>query len=112
MSSPPKNAQLPILNDVWKVVTKIQNPLEYCEVASVFVEYLLKHFTEREANIFLKDLIKHVRQEAAYKNLQPQLQNILLNVLSYSKNIERTLLMVSLSFVCFTRTDSSLLNIG
>jgi hypothetical protein len=46
-SPPPKNQRLPILNDVWKVVSKVQDPIEYCEIAEVFVEYILKHFSVR-----------------------------------------------------------------
>lgn len=46
--TPPQPQRLPILNDVWKVVTKIEQPTAYVEIAAVFVQYLLLNFTERE----------------------------------------------------------------
>jgi hypothetical protein len=35
--------RLSILNDVWKVVTKLTDPVEYITVANVFIEYPTKH---------------------------------------------------------------------
>lgn len=92
-SSPPQDQRLPILNDVWKVVTKISDPIEYCNIAVVFVEYLLKHFSHREVNIFLKDVIKHVKHESAYKTLQEQLYGIVQKVLVYTPEFDKTLTM-------------------
>lgn len=43
--APPKEQRLPILNDVWKVVAKLQNTAEYLEISQIFVEYLLQHFS-------------------------------------------------------------------
>jgi len=92
-SPPPKNQLLPILNDVWKVVTKITDPDEYIEIAVVFVQYLLINFTEREVNIFLKDVIKHVKKGQAHLRLQEQIQTIISKVMEYTKDIEKTLSM-------------------
>eukprot|EP01006_Ploeotia_vitrea_P063076 TRINITY_DN84900_c0_g1_i1.p1 TRINITY_DN84900_c0_g1~~TRINITY_DN84900_c0_g1_i1.p1 ORF type:complete len:1024 (-),score=600.29 TRINITY_DN84900_c0_g1_i1:79-3114(-) len=92
-ASPPQNQRLPILNDVWKVVTKIQEPKEYLEIAEVFVEYLLKHFGHREVNIFLKDVIKHAKQDAAYKEHQIPLASIVQTVLKYNADFANTLTM-------------------
>ena len=48
---PPPSQRLQILNDVWKVVTKVQNPDEYIEIAEVFVQYLLINFgVSQQAN--------------------------------------------------------------
>jgi hypothetical protein len=49
---------------------------------------------ERELNIFLDDLLKHVKPDAAYKNLQPQLFAIIQKIMAHSKNMEKTLTMV------------------
>lgn len=92
-SPPPKEQRLPILNDVWKVVTKITDPDEYMEIAVVFVQFLLINFTEREVNIFLKDVIKHIKQDQAHIRLQTQLQTIISKVMEHSQDIEKTLSM-------------------
>jgi len=36
---------------VAQVVSKVQDPVEYCEIAEVFVEYLLKHFSVRDEHL-------------------------------------------------------------
>ena len=93
--TPPANQRLPILNDVWKVVTKITNPQEYIEIAVVFVQYLLQNFTEREVNIFLKDVIKHLKTEDHSYNLDVQdtLSVIIEKIMLYSKDLNKTLSM-------------------
>lgn len=47
LAAPPKEEQLSILNEVWKVVSKFTDPKEYITVADVYIEYPLKHFTVR-----------------------------------------------------------------
>ena len=48
-----------------QVVSKITDVDEYIEIALVFLEYLLVHFTEKEVNIFLKDVVKHVKKDTS-----------------------------------------------
>jgi hypothetical protein len=36
-----------LLNDVWKVVAKFEDPKDYIAVAEVWIEYPLKHCTVR-----------------------------------------------------------------
>jgi len=90
---PPQAQRLPILNDVWKVVTKIEAPLAYAEIAAVFVQYLLINFTEREVNIFLKDVIKHLKPDGAYKQCQDTLALIVAKIMQYSRSLAKTLAM-------------------
>eukprot|EP00656_Telonema_subtile_P019666 TRINITY_DN2088_c0_g1_i4.p1 TRINITY_DN2088_c0_g1~~TRINITY_DN2088_c0_g1_i4.p1 ORF type:complete len:956 (+),score=238.49 TRINITY_DN2088_c0_g1_i4:68-2935(+) len=73
---PPQDKALPILNEVWKVVTKIEDPTMYMEVAEVFIEFILKCFSQREADIFLQDVIGHVTFERAFEKLQAPLRRI------------------------------------
>lgn len=93
LSAPPVNQRLPVLNDVWKAVTKIKESAEYMEIAQVFIQYLLVNFSDREVNIFLKDVIKHVRKDNAFKTLQPQLFVVTQRVMSYSKEFVKVLSM-------------------
>lgn len=86
MCSPPKEQQLPILNEVWKVVTKLENPEEYIFVAEVYIEYPLKYFTSKEVNLMLGDILKHVNVDKAYLNFQPQLQSIVQKILTTYKD--------------------------
>jgi uncharacterized protein YkvS len=90
---PPKAQLLPILNDVWKVVTKVTDPDQYMEIAEVFIQYLLINFSEREVNIFLKDVIKHVKKDGANSRLQDQLQGMVAKIMEHSRDIDRTLAM-------------------
>jgi hypothetical protein len=45
LHTPPKEQVLGILNEVWKVVTKLEDAKEYITVADVYIEYPLKYAT-------------------------------------------------------------------
>ncbi|KAG8173555.1 hypothetical protein JTE90_003498, partial [Oedothorax gibbosus] len=45
VADPPESERLQILNDVWKIVTKLKNPADYMSCAEVWIEYAVKHFT-------------------------------------------------------------------
>jgi hypothetical protein len=92
-TAPPQEQRLQLLNEVWKVVTKLQSAQDYMEIAQIFVEYLLVHFASRETNILLADVIKHVKKDNAYKGLQPQLQLVISKVLQYRTNFDQLLAM-------------------
>jgi hypothetical protein len=93
---PPPSQRLPILNEVWKVVTKINNAPEYMEIALVFVQYLLVNFSDREVNIFLKDVLKHVKKDGAHKTLQEELAGIVEKIMMHCKDLNKTLAMDNL----------------
>jgi hypothetical protein len=94
-STPPKSQQLPILNQIWKVVAKIADPDEYLEVAEVFVQFLICCFTDREVNIFLQDVIKHVRkastEQVQSQKFQTILSNIVVSQMEFTKDLLKTL---------------------
>eukprot|EP00727_Mastigamoeba_balamuthi_P012901 m51a1_g8233 hypothetical protein (963) ;mRNA; r:65433-69134 len=75
LSAPPPGSELVILNDVWKVVTKFEDPEQYMCVAEVFIEYTLKHCSAREVNILLGDMVGHVSKCAD----APKIQGMLLS---------------------------------
>jgi hypothetical protein len=118
MCSPPKEQQLPILNEVWKVVTKHDKPDEYVSVAEVYIEFPLKYFTvslllsafyssfyhsvvllilnsstkqAKEVNLMLGDILRHVNVDKAYVSLQPQLQSIVQKILTTYKDFSTIL---------------------
>lgn len=73
---PAADKALAVLNEVWKAVTQIEEPAAYMEVAQVFIEFILRCFTQREADIFLQDVIGHVTPGRAYEQLQVPLRHI------------------------------------
>ncbi|EGG17750.1 hypothetical protein DFA_08749 [Cavenderia fasciculata] len=83
LGHPPKNQVLAILNDVWKVVSYFDNLKDYISVAEVFIEYVLTHCGNKEADIFLKDILRHVLPDKAYEGIQSHLQSIVLKILSH-----------------------------
>eukprot|EP01090_Pellita_catalonica_P021810 TRINITY_DN8265_c0_g1_i1.p1 TRINITY_DN8265_c0_g1~~TRINITY_DN8265_c0_g1_i1.p1 ORF type:complete len:820 (-),score=152.51 TRINITY_DN8265_c0_g1_i1:35-2494(-) len=80
---PPKEDVLPLLNDVWKVVTKITDPNKYMEVAEVWIEYPAKHCTKSHTNTLLADIIRHVKPNKAFEKLQLQLQSVVQKILAH-----------------------------
>ncbi|XP_043568104.1 VPS35 endosomal protein-sorting factor-like isoform X2 [Chiloscyllium plagiosum] len=81
LADPPENDRLQILNEAWKVITKLKNPQDYVNCAEVWIEYTCKHFSKREVNTVLSDVIKHLTPDRAFEDAYPQLQSIIAKVL-------------------------------
>uniref|UniRef100_A0A672K1H5 VPS35 endosomal protein-sorting factor-like n=1 Tax=Sinocyclocheilus grahami TaxID=75366 RepID=A0A672K1H5_SINGR len=52
-ADPPESERLSILNEAWKVVTKVRSPRDYINCAEIWVEFTCRHFTKREVNTVL-----------------------------------------------------------
>eukprot|EP00058_Branchiostoma_floridae_P021627 XP_002607117.1 hypothetical protein BRAFLDRAFT_68089 [Branchiostoma floridae] len=72
LADPPEEQRLQTLNEVWKVVMKLKNPANYIACAEVWIEYPCKHFTKREVNTILGDIIKHMVPDRAFEDFYPQ----------------------------------------
>ncbi|KAK2533362.1 hypothetical protein Q9233_004576 [Columba guinea] len=83
LADPPENDRLQILNEAWKVITKLKNPQDYINCAEVWVEYTCRHFTKREVSTVLADVIKHMTPDRAFEDAYPQLQSIIQKVITY-----------------------------
>ncbi|KYO30591.1 VPS35 endosomal protein-sorting factor-like [Alligator mississippiensis] len=83
LADPPESDHLQILNEAWKVITKLKNPQDYINCAEVWVEYTCRHFTKREVNTVLADVIKHMTPDRAFEEAYPQLQSIIQKVITY-----------------------------
>ncbi|PKK24513.1 hypothetical protein A306_00008881 [Columba livia] len=83
LADPPENDRLQILNEAWKVITKLKNPQDYINCAEVWVEYTCRHFTKREVSTVLADVIKHMTPDRAFEDAYPQLQSIIEKVITY-----------------------------
>ncbi|XP_076122987.1 VPS35 endosomal protein-sorting factor-like [Alosa pseudoharengus] len=82
-ADPPEAERLSILNDAWKVITKIRSPQDYINCAEIWVEFTCRHFTKREVNAVLADIIKHMTPDRAFEDAYPQLQSVIRKILMY-----------------------------
>ncbi|XP_068100901.1 VPS35 endosomal protein-sorting factor-like isoform X1 [Hyperolius riggenbachi] len=83
LADPPENDRLQILNEAWKVITKLKIPQDYINCAEVWVEYTCRHFTKREVNTILADVIKHMTPDRAFEDAYPQLQSVITKVIAH-----------------------------
>ncbi|KAK2955827.1 putative VPS35 endosomal protein sorting factor-like [Blattamonas nauphoetae] len=67
-STPRDDLKMTLLNEVWKMATKISNVGDYLLVADSFIEYPIKHCTDRETEILLKDITKHVSSAPEFES--------------------------------------------
>ncbi|KAK7833336.1 hypothetical protein U0070_017335 [Myodes glareolus] len=70
LADPPENDRLQILNEAWKVITKLKNPQDYINCAEVWVDYTCRHFT-------------HMTPDRAFEDSYPQLQSIIKKVIAH-----------------------------
>ncbi|XP_041364483.1 VPS35 endosomal protein-sorting factor-like isoform X2 [Gigantopelta aegis] len=83
MADPPEDQRLAVLNEVWKAVVKLKNPMDYIGCAEIWIEYVVKHFGKREVTTILSDIIKHMIPDRAFEDFYPQLQSVVSKILSY-----------------------------
>ncbi|XP_068210933.1 VPS35 endosomal protein-sorting factor-like isoform X1 [Palaemon carinicauda] len=60
-AAPAPQQHLPLLNAVWKLVTRIPLTKDYLSTAGIWLEFTAKHFTAAEVNTLLGDVLKRVR---------------------------------------------------
>uniref|UniRef100_A0A8C6T5I2 VPS35 endosomal protein-sorting factor-like n=1 Tax=Neogobius melanostomus TaxID=47308 RepID=A0A8C6T5I2_9GOBI len=82
-ADPPEPERLTILNEAWKVVTKVRSPRDYINCAEIWVEFTCRHFTKREVNTVLADMIKHMTPDRAFEDAYLQLQSVIRKILTY-----------------------------
>uniref|UniRef100_A0AAQ5ZKD7 VPS35 endosomal protein-sorting factor-like n=1 Tax=Amphiprion ocellaris TaxID=80972 RepID=A0AAQ5ZKD7_AMPOC len=82
-ADPPESERLTILNEAWKVITKVRSPQDYVNCAEIWVEFTCRHFTKREVNTVLADIIKHMTPDRAFEDAYPQLQSVIRKILTY-----------------------------
>ncbi|CAI8033056.1 VPS35 endosomal protein-sorting factor-like [Geodia barretti] len=82
-ADPPQKERLQLLNSVWKTVSKLTEPGEYIQCTQVWMEYVAKHFTKREVNTLLDDIIKHMTPGRVFENHYPELVSIINRILAH-----------------------------
>jgi len=56
---PPEDQRLAVLNEAWKMIKNESDFSKYSKCVAVYMELLVKFYSEREVRILLKDLLKH-----------------------------------------------------
>uniref|UniRef100_A0A2K5NYD1 VPS35 endosomal protein-sorting factor-like n=1 Tax=Cercocebus atys TaxID=9531 RepID=A0A2K5NYD1_CERAT len=72
LADPPESDRLQILNEAWKVITKLKNPQCLMQVWFLF-----------PVNTVLADVIKHMTPDRAFEDSYPQLQLIIKKVIAH-----------------------------
>uniref|UniRef100_A0A7N8X0B1 VPS35 endosomal protein-sorting factor-like n=1 Tax=Mastacembelus armatus TaxID=205130 RepID=A0A7N8X0B1_9TELE len=89
-ADPPESERLTILNEAWKVITKVRSPQDYVNCAEIWVEFTCRNFTKREVNTVLADIIKHMTPDRAFEDAYPQVRSSLTKV-SFGRDFEQQL---------------------
>ncbi|KAG0616815.1 hypothetical protein M758_5G143800 [Ceratodon purpureus] len=92
--SPPRENQLVILNEAWKVVMTYSNLPEYMAVADVFLDYILQYCTEMELTVLLKDILKHFRNGDISNAALVSLESIIFKLVTHYTDITKVLNLV------------------
>uniref|UniRef100_A0A8C5CSB9 VPS35 endosomal protein-sorting factor-like n=1 Tax=Gadus morhua TaxID=8049 RepID=A0A8C5CSB9_GADMO len=58
-------------------------PDDYIHCAEIWVEFTCRHFTKREVNTVLADIIKHLTPDRAFEDAYPLLQSVIQKILTY-----------------------------
>ncbi|KAI5060297.1 hypothetical protein GOP47_0024717 [Adiantum capillus-veneris] len=85
---PPAELHLPVLNDVWKEVSKFTDLVEYLTLADVFVEYILQCSSDNEMHALLKDIVKHLKKATPSEEALKILESIVVKVMGNASDLK------------------------
>ena len=71
---PPKDQRMPMLNEAWGAVRKERDLPTYITACAAWIELLLRHYSDREVLILLKDLVAHIE---ASDDIKPDDEKVL-----------------------------------
>nr|CAD7444955.1 unnamed protein product [Timema bartmani] len=69
LADPPTDQRLQVLNDVWRVVTKLYDPAQYISCGEVWVQFAVRHFSNvNRLSVETRRIVKghHTRKTAAF----------------------------------------------
>ncbi|KAH6556645.1 hypothetical protein KP509_1Z165700 [Ceratopteris richardii] len=84
---PPRDLRLSILNDIWKVVSRFDDRVEYLIVTDVFVEFVVQCCSENELHVLLRDILKHLGTAMPADNAFEVLESIVLKIIRTAADI-------------------------
>uniref|UniRef100_A0A4W4H191 VPS35 endosomal protein-sorting factor-like n=1 Tax=Electrophorus electricus TaxID=8005 RepID=A0A4W4H191_ELEEL len=59
---------------------------DYITCAEIWVEFTCRHFTKREVNTVLADIIKHMTPDRAFEDAYTELHSVMMKILTYFHN--------------------------
>lgn len=93
---PPEEHRIPLLNEIWKVVSKTEELGPVIRCTSAWIEALIRHYSERELLIVLADLTSKLSNNPAAADLNDadtrHLEALLYTLLSHSSTIGSSVL--------------------
>jgi len=97
VAPPPEDKRLAVLNEVWKRVTACTDAAVYFSVASVFVQYVVRLFGDKELRLLLGDVARHVTSAIrANEAVQEALRKVALTVIQHRQSFSDLLALQQL----------------
>ncbi|XP_066255043.1 VPS35 endosomal protein-sorting factor-like isoform X1 [Euwallacea similis] len=96
VSPPPVEHKKQILNTVWSNIAQLHSPLEYVGCVEVWIPFIAQHFTTREVNTVLGDLIDRLLPDRRYENFPSELKTIIYKIVQNTPDFEALLAMENL----------------
>ena len=77
-----ENEKIALLNDVWKMISKLKSTNDYMNCVEVWIEFVVKQFGNDEMNAVLGDVIKHMLPDRAFEDHYNQLVFVINKIVS------------------------------
>ncbi|XP_050296954.1 VPS35 endosomal protein-sorting factor-like isoform X1 [Anthonomus grandis grandis] len=91
--SPPAEDRKQILNGMWTNVAPMKDPAEYIGCIEAWIPYIVQHFSTKELNTILSDIIDHMSPNRISEKYTCELRKIVQKIMQYSTDFESLLAM-------------------
>ncbi|KAB0804643.1 hypothetical protein PPYR_01613 [Photinus pyralis] len=90
---PPREHRRQVINRVWQSISDLNNSEHYISCVEVWIEFVVQHFTFREVNIIIGDIVAHLSPSRNYEQYYSQLKSIVVKIVSRMQEFEALLAM-------------------
>lgn len=92
--SPPKDDCQSVLTVVWNYIKSLKDPNKFMHCTEIWIQFTVIHFSVKELNLFLGEIINKLSPNRSFEQYYPQLQAIVERIVSHTQDFESLLTMV------------------
>ncbi|XP_043273833.1 VPS35 endosomal protein-sorting factor-like [Venturia canescens] len=91
--SPPKDDCQSVLTVVWNYIKGLKDPSKFMHCTEIWIQFTVIHFTVKELNLFLGEIINKLSPNRSFEQYYSQLQGIVEKIVSHTQDFESLLTM-------------------
>lgn len=90
---PPSDQRVAVLNGAWKTISTLTQSAEYISCVEPWSQYISQHFSLKEINTLMGEIIAHMNINRAFENYYEDIKSIVDKIVNHTKSFEGLMTM-------------------